>query len=108
MKDNKKIFNEFYYLKLYIIGLVSSSLFIIFLILPFDNINSEKIKFIIKNITNFTGGVYYLHRKIKLIIMSLLIKRTIFSCVIIYIICYFICSIGIKIFGKTKLKYLFI
>ena len=100
MKDNKKIFNEFYYLKLYIIGLVSSSLFIIFLILPFDNINSEKIKFIIKNITNFTGGVYYLHRKIKLI--------TIFSCVIIYIICYFICSIGIKIFGKTKLKYLFI
>ena len=108
MKDNNKIFKEFYYLKLYIIGLVSSSLFIIFLILPFDKINSEKIKFIIKNITKFTGGVYYLHTKIKLILMILLIKRTIFSCVIIYIICYFICNMGIIIFGKTKLKYLFI
>ena len=79
--------------------------------LPLDNIKNKKINQLIIVITNYTGGVYYLHTKIQDILSPklLIIKnKTLIGCLLNYIICYNICLIGIKIFGKTKLKYLFI
>ena len=65
---------------------------------------------IFKHITNYTGGVYYLH----IVVMNIFKKkissignRTLLGGFIIYIISYFICFIGMIIFGKTKLKNLF-
>ena len=67
------------------------------------------VKRIIKTITNFTNGIYCMQSQ-----MIPLCKRkfgligNFKSCIIIYLISYFISFIGIMIFGKTKLKYLFI
>ena len=61
-------------------------------------------------ITNYTGGVYYLHVLIhKLLSKKILLfkDKTYKAAIINYIICYLICLIGNKIFRKTKLKYLF-
>ena len=43
---------------------------------------------------------------IKKILKTL--NKTILGCIIIYLICYLICYFGIKLCGKTKLKYIFI
>ena len=63
-----------------------------------------------KHITNYTGGVYYFH----IIVMNILKKKisfignkTFLGGIIIYIISYCICFIGMRIFGNTKLKSLF-
>ena len=94
---------------IYIIG--ASQFFICFALFPFEYIkNKNIIKFLLK-ITRYTGGIYYIYfnfvrnyaKKINLIKE----KTTIIDCLIIYLISYFICFIGMKIFGKTKFKYLF-
>lgn len=69
-------------------------LFFIFLLFSLDNI---KYKAIFKQITSYTGGIYYLHiilpkymYKIKLIRY-----RTVLGCIINYLTGYLICFIGI-------------
>jgi fucose 4-O-acetylase-like acetyltransferase len=88
-------------------------LFICFSLIPFkNNINKSLISFI-KTISNFTGGIYYFHTIIYKYIIKYKINLSIFTinsitrCFIIYLFCYIFCFIGIKIFGKTQLKYLF-
>ena len=66
--------------------------------------------FIFKNITNYTGGVYYLHIFVMNIFktkISFIGNKTLLGGFTNYIICYFICFIGMRIFGNTKLKNLF-
>lgn len=66
--------------------------------------------FIFKHITNYTGGIYYLHIVVTNIFIkkiSFISNKTFLGGFIIYIISYFICFIGMKIFGNTKLKNLF-
>lgn len=90
--------------------LLSSCLFIIFFFLPFEKINNDKIIYIIKIITNYTGGIYYLHTKIRDILVNFFIKKkylTLFQCFINYLICYFICFFCSKIFRNYYLKYMF-
>ena len=94
------------------LNIAASCIFILFSLLPFENIkNNISIK-LIKYFTRFTGGVYYMHYLvgksylIKIILKSL--KDTIFGCMIIYLLCYSISYFGIKIFGKNKIKYMFI
>ena len=73
------------------------------------NLNKNFIIFI-SYITNYTGGVYYLHIFIREFLKEkilLIKKRTYSGAIINYIICYLICLIGNKIFRKTQLKYLF-
>ena len=60
IRDYDIIIKEFYYLREIILGFTSASIFILFLIIPLDNINT-KIKQIIIIITKYTGGIYYLH-----------------------------------------------
>ncbi len=85
----------------------------IFILICFSFISFEKkykALFIIKHFTNYTGGIYYLHIVVMNIFknkISFISHRTIFGGFSIYIISYFICFIGIKIFGKTKIKSLF-
>ena len=79
--------------------------------LPLDNNNKKMSNKIIIQITNYTGGFYYLHNKIRETlshIISIVKNKTLFGCIIKYITCYIICFVGFKIFKKTNLKYLFI
>ena len=85
----------------------------IILLLFFGSLNFEKTKAInniISKITNFTGGIYYTHLFLYryLLYIKYFQKKTYFSSIIIYILCYDICFIGNKLFKNSKLKYLFL
>ena len=91
--------------------LSSISLFIFFYMLPFEKITFGPLIFLIKQITSYSSGIYYLHIKIIEYFKDSLHafeERTLIGCALNYIICYFICFIGMKTLGKTNLKYLFI
>jgi hypothetical protein len=82
-------------------------LFICFSLITFKK---SRFLFIINHITNYSGGIYYYHTLVMNILqtkISFIGNRNMLGGFIIYIICYFICFIGIRIFGKTKLKNLF-
>ena len=86
---------------------VSFSFFILFYLIPFKEQN-DCFKLFIKIITNFTQGIYCLH----LIVFSYAVRmgfkaNSLFHCSIIYFISYLISFLGMKIFGKTKLKYFY-
>ena len=85
-------------------------LIFIFSLFPSNKIANTKIEKIIKHITNYTAGVYYLHPTIIRYLkdnINPIKNHTLFGIFIIYLVCYLICFIGMHIFGKTKLKYLF-
>ena len=89
--------------------ILSFFIFIIFALNPFEKI--IYIKNIIILLSNYTSGIYYLHFPIWDYLskyISLIRNGTILSSICVYLICYFICLIGIKFFGKTKLKHLFL
>ena len=109
MKDYLLIVFKFYYLKCIMNGIGAISFFILFSMIP--NSNNKNIFQILLIITKYTGGVYYLHIiiwKVFKIKIEIFKKKTLIACFLNYIICYFICFVGDKTFGKSKLKYLFI
>ena len=82
----------------------------IFSLFPSEIIKNEYILKCLTAITNYSAGVYYLHVPIHSYMEDYIdsIKNKTFLGVIInYLICYFICFVGITIFGKTPIKYLF-
>lgn len=82
--------------------------FVAFYILPLENINSC-LKKIIKHITSYTNGIYCMQRDmIPFVRRNFHLIGTLKSCIIIYLLSYFISFLGNKILGKTRLKYLFI
>lgn len=90
--------------------IASSIIFLKALILPLEKVSNKCIINIIKLIANKTTGIYFLH----IIVYNYLKKfiklikyRTFYGCIIIYIISYFICCLGIKLLGKTKFRNLF-
>lgn len=93
--------------RIIIIELVIISLFIFFALLPFDKIKNNFIVSLIKQITRYTGGIYYIHPEIRNAIVKYF-KKKLKGCIINYLICYFICFFGYKIFKNHKLKNLFI
>ena len=100
-----------YYFNGFKLYLLSILVFIIFALFPSEKIKNKIIINIIKQITNYTAGVYYLHitiyHYIKLYI-KFVHNKTLKGCILIYLLCYFICFIGNLIFGKTKLRNLFL
>ena len=65
---------------------------------------------IINILTNFTGGIYYIHRIVQRYFQFIVndIKiGTFYGIILIYFFSYSICYIGTLILGKTKAKYLF-
>lgn len=84
-------------------------LFIFFSIIPM-NVNDQKIEYFLTFITNYTGGIYYLHTIVSRFLENRLIiikNKTFIGCIFIYNFCYLICFIGLKIFNKNNLRYLF-
>lgn len=79
----------------------------IFAIIPISKIRNKNLEIILKYITNYTAGIYYLHLIIIFILKNFIIpikNGTFIGLFMIYLICYLICFIGMKVFGKTKLK----
>jgi fucose 4-O-acetylase-like acetyltransferase len=93
-----------------VINISSICIIFVFSLFPSEKITITLIKIILKYITNFTAGIFYLHWSIILYLKSniKIIKNGSFSgIIVVYLICYTISFIGTKIFGKTKLKHLF-
>ena len=107
IKDKNKIIINCPYFLLFIIDLVSIILFLLFANIPFDKIENSFIFLFIKQITKYTGGVYYLHPEVRDILIKYIKYRNIKGCILIYLICYFICLFGSILFKKSYLKYLF-
>lgn len=92
------------------LNIISICIIFIFSLFPSEKITNMRLIIILKFITNYTAGVFYLHNTIIFYFKNIInpIKRGSFKgCIIVYLICYFISFIGIKIFGKTKLRNLF-
>ena len=90
--------------------IISILIFIIFSLFPSQKIKNKNIIKTIRFITNNTSGIYFLHYSISNYLNKYIIlikNKTLFGCIIIYIICYFISFFGLRIFGKTKLRNLF-
>lgn len=78
--------------------------------IPFDKFENKNIICILKQISSYTGGVYYLHPKASEVIGQYFIsirRRSFKGCINLYLICYFICFIGSNIFRKSKIRFLF-
>lgn len=85
-------------------------LVLIFASIPFEKTNIIIFKFI-KQITSYTGGVYYMHVYINSLLNNYawakIISKNVYKCIKLYFLCYFICFIGSQLFKKSSLKYLF-
>lgn len=83
-------------------------LFFGFYLIPFKDISNFFYK-MVKQITSYTNGIYCLHTRIMYILKGTFKFKGNFKTTInIYLIGYFISFIGINLFKKTRLKYLFI
>jgi fucose 4-O-acetylase-like acetyltransferase len=108
IKDYLFIKKKLYYLRSIINGIAAISFFYFFSAIP--NLNNKKIISMISTITNYTGGIYYLHIIIWRFLrkkIQIFKRKTLFGCFLNYFICYFICFLGDKNFEKSILKYLF-
>ena len=94
------------------LNIAAICIFLIFSLLPFDIIQCKIIIIIIKQLSFYTGGVYFTHyligngvfiRKI----FKFINNDSILGCIKIYLISYLVSLIGAKIFKKTKFKHLF-
>ena len=121
-KINKKFIIIFIFIlvlilinKINIIKLFPKYFFSILLIFIFTSIPIEKLEIrtytFIKQISSYTGGIYYIHPYINSLLKNYVesksIPRNIFMSVMHYFLCYSICFIGNKLFKKNCLKYLF-
>lgn len=86
----------------------SLSFFVQFYLLPLENINPLN-KLLIEIITSYTNGIYCLQSRMIVFVKSKIYKSGTLMCsIIIYFLLYLVSFLGIKLFGKTRLKYLFI
>ena len=72
--------------------------------------NNNYIKNIIRYISRYTAGIYYLHMSVHSYFSKYILcmkKETIKGLFVNYLISYSICHFGMLLFGKTKAKHLF-
>lgn len=109
-------FNIFYFNDIYLYADIDTltmgaiNCFCFFSLIPFEKVNNNIILSNLKLITNFTGGIYYLHIFIYFFIKKVILfvrNGTFFGTIIIYFCTYLLCFFGTKLFYKTKLIYLF-
>ena len=82
------IINIFFRFKYLIMTFLISILFVFFGLLPFDLVNNNSILILLKYITSFTGGIYYLHFDVYFLFSQyfyFIKKANIASCIYIYI-----------------------
>ena len=92
------------------LNILSICIIIVFSLFPSDITENNFFKKTFSLITNYSGGIFYLHVSVYEYFQYFFenIKNgTFFGIIIIYLICYFICFMGMLIFGKTQLKFLF-
>jgi hypothetical protein len=86
--NNYKIFiNNSKMIKSVIIDIVIVCIFISFGLIPFEAVKSQIIKRIIKQLTRYTGGIYYTHIIVKIIFskyFKIIHLGDFNSCIIIY------------------------
>lgn len=107
----KIYYSKYYFLEGIFLILGSTCLMISFSLLPVNNITNMSMAFLIKQSTSYTAGIYYIHLKVHTYLenrLNIFKEGSLRACVLIYLFCYFICFIGMKMIGKTKYKYLFI
>lgn len=89
-------------------NIAAISFFFGFYFLPFENINS-KLRIIIIKATSYTQGIYCLQSQmISFSRRIMYFNGTLKGCFMIYLTSFLMSLLGNKLFGKTKLKYLFI
>jgi hypothetical protein len=90
-------------------NIASICLVISFSLIPFYKLKNKYIIYTIKQLTRYTGGIYYYHSMVSKILVkiSYLNKRRMLLCFIIYVKIYILCLFGTKIFRNNKIKYLF-
>lgn len=99
------------FISIIIIVLSSVSLLTLFILFPFSKLNNSLFGIIIKQLAKYSGGIYYIHVEVGKYLYFFSKEnrlRTIYACIINYIICNIICIIGLKIFRKSSLSYLFL
>lgn len=96
------------------LNIASICIFFIFYLFPFRAIKNKFLINIIKQLTSYTGGIYFIHNLIgrgyilRKILLFLAIKRkSLLHCIIVFFISYTICFLGTKLFGRTKFRHLF-
>lgn len=86
-------------------------IFLLFSLIPGKVYRYSLVNNFILQITNYTGGIYFIHYLIGtgylFRAINIIQKGTLLSCFIIYLISYIICFISLKFLGNTKLKHLF-
>ena len=93
------------------LNILSICLVILFSLFPSNKIKNKKLINRLKFITNYSGGIFYLHQVVHFFFKTYYkdIRDGTFNGVIqIYFISYIICMIGANVFSKTQLKFLFI
>ena len=109
IENSSKINKYFHYI--FMINIISIFLFVIFGIFPFDKIKiNNTIICFINYITKYTGGIYYLHSEVRDLLVTYYNSfkfRNLKECLIIYLICYYICFLGSILFRKSIFKYIF-
>jgi len=101
---------KYFYIGIFI-DLCILSEFVFFTMIPFDKINNNIIYIILKQITSYTGGIYYIHPNVSQIFGKYILsirQRTFIGCLLLYFISYIICLINSFLFRKSKIKFLFI
>ena len=86
------------------------SLVFFFSVFPSEYLQNKKLINIIRQITNFTAGIFYLHYTVYIYLKNYIqfIKNgTFLGCVFIYLISYLISFFSLKFAGKTIFKNLF-
>lgn len=92
-----------------ILNILSSTILCVF----FGSLKFNKfraISQIIKYITKYTGGIYYIHPFLRDYLQKYILyfkKKSYNSSMVIYLMCYIICYFGTSLFKNYKLKYLF-
>jgi surface polysaccharide O-acyltransferase-like enzyme len=92
------------------LNILSLCITFIFAIITLENVKNKYLINFILIISNYNGGIFYLHQLIHHYFQNLIIdvkKGTFFSLFIIYFLSYIICFLGEMTFGKTKAKFLF-
>ena len=83
---------------------------ILFSLFPSNKIKNKKLINILKLITNYSGGIFYLHQLVQFFFkpyFNNIRNGTFIGIIQIYFISYIISVVGANIFYKTKLKFLF-
>jgi len=82
----------------------------IFILFSLFSLQNKKLLLFLKIITNFTGGIYYVHKACYFVLKKIFLfvkEKTFHGSVLVYLISYIICYLGNKYTYKTKIKFLF-